>query len=175
MSCTLRKRDFIIGKVKGQCIRRITHKCGIELPKSISHSESLDKDNNSSLWSNTLTKEMFNNGVAFEILEESESTPVGCSKAIGHLIWDVNIDETRKARWVLNGHISPDPSHSAYTWVVSRESVCIALTYVALNNIDVNATDIRNAYLQAPSSEKYYVICGSELGFENVGNRALIR
>ena len=48
MPYTLRKRDVIIGKVKVHCIRRITHKYGIELPKSISHSESLDKDNNSS-------------------------------------------------------------------------------------------------------------------------------
>ena len=45
----LLKRDIIIGKVKGRCIRRITHKYGIELSKSISHSESLDKDNNSLL------------------------------------------------------------------------------------------------------------------------------
>ena len=39
----------------------------------------------------------------------------------------------------------------------------------------MNAADIRNAYLQAPSSEKYYIICGPEFGLENVGERALIR
>ena len=51
----------------------------------------------------------------------------------------------------------------------------IALTYAALNDIDVNAADIRNAYLQAPTSEKHYIICGLEFGLENVGKRALIR
>ena len=33
---------------------------------------------------------------------------------------------------------------------------------------------IRNAYLQAPTSEKHYIICGQEFGLENVGKRALI-
>ena len=32
----------------------------------------------------------------------------------------------------------------------------------------------KNAYLQAPSSEKNYVICGPEFGLENIGKRALI-
>jgi len=54
--------------------------------------------------------------------------------------------------------------------VVLRESVRIALTYAALNSIDVCAADIRNAYLKAPSSEKYYIPrCGLEFGLENVG------
>ena len=172
---TLRKRDVIVSQVKARCTRRITHKYGVELPKSIKHSELLDRNSKSSLWSDALTKEMFNVGVAFEILEDSQNIPVGWNKATGHLIWDVKIDGTRKARWVLDGHRTQDPEHSTYAGVVSRESVRIALTYAALNDIDVNAADIRNAYLQAPTSEKHYIVCGLEFGLENVGKRALIR
>ena len=58
--------------------------------------------------------------------------------------------------------------------MVSRESVHIALTYATLNGIDVVAADIKNAYLQAPSSEKHYIICGPEFRIENVGKVALI-
>ena len=58
---------------------------------------------------------------------------------------------------------------------VSRESVRIALTYNALNGVDVIAVDIRNAYLQDPSSQKDFIICGPEFGLEHVGKRALIR
>eukprot|EP00980_Cylindrotheca_fusiformis_P020136 scaffold7198_cov78-Cylindrotheca_fusiformis.AAC.1 len=58
----------------------------------------------------------------------------------------------RKARWVLNGHLTPDAEYSTFAGVVSRESVRIALTYAALNGVDVWAADIRNAYIQAPSS-----------------------
>ena len=63
---------------------------------------------------------------------------------------------------------------STYAGVVSRESVRIAFTYAALNGVDICAADIRNAYLQAPSSCKDYIICGPEFGIENVGKVALI-
>ena len=84
------------------------------------------------------------------------------------------MDFTRKARWVHDGHRQSDPEGSTYAGVVSRESVRIAFTYTAQNELDVCATDIRNAYLQAPSSCKDYVICGPKFGLENVGRVALI-
>ena len=52
--------------------------------------------------------------------------------------------------------------------------MCIAFTYAALNGLDVFAANIRNAYLQAPSSQRDYIICGPEFGIENVGNVAII-
>ena len=69
---------------------------------------------------------------------------------------------------------TPDPIGSTYAGVVSRESIRIAFTYAALNDLDVFAADVRNAYLQAPSSQKDYVICGPEFGLENVGKVGLI-
>ena len=85
------------------------------------------------------------------------------------------MDFTRKARWVKDGHRTPDPKTSTYAGVVSRESIRIALTYAALHQIDVKCADIKNAYLQAPSSEKHFINCGPEFGLENVGKVALIR
>ena len=117
---------------------------------------------------------MTNVGVAFEVLEAGEKAPVGWKKATGHLVWDVKMDFTRKARWVLDGHKTTDPIGSTYAGVVSHESVRIAFTYAALNGLEVCAADIRNVYLQAPSSCKDYIICGPEFGIENVGKVALI-
>ena len=37
------------------------------------------------------------------------------------------------------------------------------------------AADVQSAYLQAPSSEKHYVVCGAEFGLENIGKVALIK
>ena len=51
----------------------------------------------------------------------------------------------------------------------------IALTYRALNGINMVETDIRNSYLQAPPSQKEYIICGPEFGLENAGKKSLIR
>ena len=76
--------------------------------------------------------EMYNIGVAFEILEDKKTAPAGYPKVSGHLIWSVKMDLTRKARWVLHGHKTPDPVGSKYAGVVSRESVQIDFTYAAL-------------------------------------------
>ena len=78
------------------------------------------------------------------------------------IVWDVKMDFTRKARWVLDGHKKTNPIGSTYAGVVlSRDSTWIAFTYAALNGLDVFAADIRNAYLQAPCSQKDYILCGS--------------
>ena len=46
--------------------------------------------------------------------------------------------------------------------------------YTALNNLNICAAEIHNAYIQAPTLEKHYVICGPEFG-EHEGNKAMIR
>ena len=74
------------------------------------------------------------------------------------------MDFTRKARLVKDGHRTTDPIGSNYAGVVSRDSVRIAFTIAALNGLDICAADIQNAYIQAPTSEKHYVICGPEFG-----------
>jgi hypothetical protein len=134
----------------------------------------LDRKNGNTLWAEAIGLKMVNIGIAFEVLEASRATPVGWSKVTGHMVFDVKMCLTQKARWVLDGHRMPDVTGSTYAGVVSRESVRIALTYALLNGLQVCAADIRNAYLQAPSSQKNYIICGPEFGLENVGKRALI-
>ena len=170
---TIRRRNAILSAVKSR-MRKKTHKYGLEIPTSIEHAKAIDKANGNTLWMDALKKEMYNVGVAFEILEDGAPAPKGWNKASGHIVWDVKMDFTRKARWVLDGHKCPDPDGSTHAGVVSRESVRIALTYAALNGLDVMAADIRNAHLQSPSSQKDYIICGPEFGVENVGKVALI-
>ena len=170
---TIRRRNVILSAVKSR-MRKKTHKYGIEIPDSIQRAKELDAMNGNTLWMDALRKEMYNVGVAFEVLDEDAPAPKGWSKVDGHIIWDLKMDFTRKARWVLNGHKCPDPDGSTYAGVVSRESVRIALTYAALNGLAVCAADIRNAYLQAPSSQKHFIVCGPEFGYENEGKVALI-
>ena len=57
---------------------------------------------------------------------------------------------------------------------MSRDSVRIAFTLAAMNGLDIYAADIQNAYIQAPTSEKHYIICGPEFG-EHQGKKTLIR
>ena len=53
-----------------------------------------------------------------------------------------------------------------YSSVVSRDSVRIALTIAALNDLKVMACDIQNAYLTADCREKIWTIGGPEFGSE---------
>ena len=169
----LKKRNAIISAMKVR-LRKTTHKYGIKIPTSVDHMMEIDRKNGNTMWKDALALEMFNVGVAFEILEEGQTAPPGWNKVSGHLIWDVKMDFTRKARWVLDGHKTPDPIGSTFSGIVSRESVQIAFTYAAQNDLQVFAADIHNAYLQAPSSQKDYVVCGSEFGIKNIGKAALI-
>jgi hypothetical protein len=171
---TLRKKDNIIAAIKSR-MKVSTHKYGIEVPRSMAHAKKLDEMNKNTLWIDAWKKEMTNVSIAFEMLPQGETAPIGYTQSSGHLIWDLKMDFTRKARWVKDGHKTPDPNHSNYAGVVARDSVRIALTYAALNDLDVMAADVQNAYLQAPSSEKHYIVCGDEFGEEHRGKVAIIR
>lgn len=170
---TLKKRDSIIASTKAR-IERKTHKYGIEIPRSVSHAIELDTRNGNTLWQDAYKKEMKNVGVAFDILPLGDKAPVGWTKATVHLVWDIKMCFTRKCRLVKDGHKTADSVGSNYSGVVSRDSVRIAFTYAALNDLNVCACDIRNAFIQAPSSEKHYIICGPEFG-DRAGCVALIR
>ena len=50
----------------------------------------------------------------------------------------------------------------------------MGLTYASLMDLEVMESDIQNAYLQAPSSEKYFIIYGAEFGLEHVSKAAFI-
>ena len=80
--------------------------------------------------------------VAFEILEEDEVLPPSYKPATYQIIFDVKMDFTRKARYVLDGHKTDDPEGSTYAGVVSWESARIAFTNAGFNGIDLMAADI---------------------------------
>ena len=98
--------------------------------------------------------------VVFEILGSNDKPPVGWYKASGHIVFDVKMDFTCKARWVEDGHKTPDSTTPSFAGVVSRESIRVTLTYAALLGLPVIGADIWNANLQAPSSGKHYINCG---------------
>ena len=171
---TLRKKARIIAAVKSR-VKRKTHKYGIEIPQSVEDAFRIDRENGNNMWQQALALEMNSIGVAISFIRDGAVTPPGLTKTSGHVIFDVKMDFRRKARWVLDGHKTPEPTTANYAGVVSRESVRIAFTYAAMMGLPVMAGDIKTAYLQAPTSENHYIICGPEFGMENEGKRARVR
>ena len=71
-----------------------------------------------------------------------------------------------KARLVAGGYKTKTPAALTYSSVVSRDSVHIAFLVAALNDLQVLACDIQNAYLSAPCREKIWTRAGPEFRTE---------
>jgi hypothetical protein len=71
---------------------------------------------------------------------------------------------TRKARFVVSGHMTDPPPYITYSSVVSRDSIQIGSLLAALNDLELFSADIGNAYLQANTKEKIYAVAGPEFG-----------
>ena len=56
------------------------------------------------------------------------------------------------------------PASITYSSVVSRDSVRIAFLLAALNDVNIMACDVGNAYLNAPCREKAWFVAGPEFG-----------
>ena len=170
----LKKRDRIISKMKKRYFRR-EQKYGIEIPKTIERALQIDEENNNTFWADAIQKEMTNNAKAFKILGKDASKPVGHTEIKCHMVFDVKQGSLqRKARLVAGGHMTEAPPSITYASVVSRESVRIAFLIAALNDLNIEAADIGNAYLNAPPREKVFIKCGPEFGPELQDRYAII-
>jgi hypothetical protein len=168
----LRRRDRIIKKLKSK-YWRTTHKFGIRIPKTIDEAIRLDLENGDTQWMDAVKKEMSKAGIAYVPVEGATPEQVRANKCDAlrghqeircHIIFDVKMDFTRKARFVAGGHMTETPSSLTYSSVVSRESVKIAFLIAALNDIDIMSCDIGNAYLNAPCRERIWFVAGAECG-----------
>ena len=110
-----------------------------------------------------INKEMGNSRIAFEVLEEGVRPPVGYTGIACHLIFDVKMDLTRKARYIAGGHFTDPPSSMTYASVVGREIVRIAFLPVTLNDLKVLAGDIQNAYLNAYTKKNDLLSCSQRV------------
>ena len=130
-----------------------THKFGIKVPKSVDEALRIDEETGTTFWRDGIAKEMKNVMTAFEFPND-DKMPIGHKKIDCHMIFDIKMDLTRKARLVAGGHQMEEPKEMIFSSVVSCDSVCIAFFYAALNNLNVMACDIQNAYIYATTKEK---------------------
>ena len=107
-------------------IRRTTYKYGIEIPTSLEHARKLDEAKGNDFWRKAIEKEIMNVGIAFEVLECSDNVPAGWHAVTGHIIFDVRMDFTRKARWVLDGHKTTEPNIYTYAGLYPVK-VCVLI------------------------------------------------
>jgi len=91
-------------------------------------------------------------------------TPEGYKKICTHLVYAVKHDGRHKARMVCDGHLTDVPVESVYSGVVSLRGIRTLLFIAELNGLETWTTDIGNAYLEAETLERVYIVAGPEFG-----------
>jgi hypothetical protein len=79
-------------------------------------------------------------------------------------VFDVKHDGHHKACYVAGGHLTNVPNARFYSGVVSLQGLQMVAFLSELNGLNLWATDIGNAYLEAKTSELLFIIAGPEFG-----------
>ena len=77
-----------------------------------------------------------------------------------------------KTRLVAGGHLAPYPIDSIYSGVVSTRSLRLSIFLAKQNNMKVWGADIGNAYLEATTKEKLFIVASLE--FEELQGHVLV-
>jgi hypothetical protein len=118
VSHMLRKRNCIIPKVKSK-YWKTTHKFGCKLPHSMAEALEIDRLAGTDLWTRAIKKEMAKVKVAWEACDDltpeevragKERDMIGFQEIGCHIIFDIKMDFTRKARFVASGHMTDTPA-----------------------------------------------------------------
>ena len=64
---------------------------------------------------------------------------------------------------MADGHLTPEPIEINYSGVVSLRNLRLVILLGKLNHLDLWGADIGNAYLEAFTDEKLYIVAGPEL------------
>jgi hypothetical protein len=97
---TLKKHNCIIAANNTRYVKH-THKFGIELPKTVEDALEIDCTTNTSYWYDAIQKEMCNNAIAFEFLNEGDTVPPGYTKISLHMVFDIKLISLARHNWSL--------------------------------------------------------------------------
>jgi hypothetical protein len=139
---------------------------GFEIPRNIAHAIRLDTAGGHTKWRDSTVLEMA------QLAEYDVFTDKGIdgdpgpdfSKIRIHLVYAVKHDGRHKARLIADGHLTAVAVDSVYSGVVSLKGLRLLLFLSKLNDMQTWATDIGNAYLEAISAEKVYILAGPKFG-----------
>jgi hypothetical protein len=129
------------------------YKFGYRIPRNYDEAMQFDLKNGNTLWREATNLEMSQlaeyNTFRDMGHKDTASPLTGYKKICTHLIYDCKHDGRHKAWMVADGHLTDIPLESVYSGVVSLRGLRIIIFLSKLNGLDLWATDIGNAYLEA--------------------------
>jgi hypothetical protein len=137
-----------------------------EIPRSYDDAIRLDKLHGNNKWQGATKLEMDQLHEYDTFHDKGIGTTPGekFKKIRVHLVYVCKHDGRHKARLCANGNLTERPINSVYSGVVSLKSLRTVIFLAELNGLETWATDISNAYLEAETLEKVFMIAGPEFG-----------
>ena len=147
---------------------------GYEVPKDPEDAIRIDKLNGNTRWQDAMALE-FAQIMEYDTFHDygyGDRKPPGYKRIRAHWVFAVKHDGRHKGRLVAGGHLTDAPVESVYSGVVSLRSLRIVLFVAELNKLEAWGADIGNAYLEAKTKEKVYVI--GDRGFGKLHGHTLV-
>ena len=163
------------GKIMLRAFRRVMklaadfgvkYQFGVRVPRNYQEAIALDKANGNTLWQDAMQKELdqIKEYETFIVRKDLKKPPPGYQFVRVHFVYAVKHDLRHKARLVGNGSMTVALSEDAYSSVVSLKGMRMCVLLAELNGLKIMAGDVGNAYLEAFTKEKVYIIAGPEFG-----------
>ena len=152
-----------------------------EVPRDYAHALQLDIQNGNNKWKDAIDLEIeqikeyqvFKDyGKAVYEKNKITNAPEGHQKIRVHFVFDVKHCGKFKARLVADGHLTKEPMETVYSGVVSIRNLRLAMFLAELDDLELWGADVGNAYLQALTKEKLYIVGGPE--FEALQGHVLV-
>ena len=139
---------------------------GFLVPRNHNQAVEIDEKNGNTKWQDAEKLELsqlaeYN---TFEDKGKNGNVPQGYKRIRVHFVYAVKHDGRHKARLVAGGHLTDTPVDSVYSSVVSLRGLRLIMFLGELNGQETWSTDIGNAYLEAKTAERVFIIGGPEFG-----------
>ena len=151
------------------------YKFGVQVPCNKAEARRLDEANGNTVWQDAEKSELSQLHEYDTFLDKGvmRKPPTGYKFIRVHFVYDCKHDLRCKARMVAGGHMTTANSDDSYSGVVTLRSLRICLLLGELNGLKIGVGNVGNAYLEAETKEKVYIIAGPEFG-ELAGHTLII-